>query len=825
VFDPSSGKQLETERNIKICDGTTLARETVISTERDFIRIKLEEPAEHSLILQESILRVAGFAVSNSGVKQIDIWIDSAGPYPAHHGLMREDIGSLYEGFVNGTHAGFLWSWQLGRLEPGNHTLRLVCTAKSGATAELISSLQLDARSEAEIWTSLSQPNRNRLLHLLDKAKDLSYAPKISIITPVYKTPQAFLLKCVESVKKQVYPNWELVLVDDYSRDRQLTVLLQNFVKEDRRIRTVSLDSNKGIAGATNAGLDVCTGEYVALLDHDDEISPDALLRVVETLGHDRSLDVLYSDEDKINEQGYHTEAFFKPDWSPELLHSMNYVCHFLVCRRSLLQQIGGIRLGFDGSQDYDLILRLSEQTSKIRRIPRVLYHWRIHEKSTAASFATKPMASEAGRRALEEHLERVGKAAQVLEIGPGRYRLKYDIIGNPKIAVIIPTGGSPTLNNALESVLSVTTYSNFEIVVVDNSSGNQIQQIMAHFERPSRPITVLDCRGIPFNFSLLCNRAAAATSAEYLLFLNDDTSVITPEWIESMLELAQQPSIGAVGSLLLFPNGTIQHAGVVTGLFEIAGHPFRGLPEGPYYFALTHVIRNCSAVTGACLMTRRDVFDAVGGFDEPNLPTCFQDVDLCLKMLEKGYRVAYTPFAKLFHYESFTKKAVADLPELTYMKKRWASFIQEDPYYNPNLTKHADDYSLRYDPIFLPDKSANGNNEGIYRLSASSDAPPLQSASAKKLARFGTIQFYVAKGAAAGGPSSGAATLFWRAPGAEKVQVRVGSPMGQLFAEGSASGSAPTSAWAERGTVFYLMDATESSSGSPERVLSALQL
>ena len=830
IRDSCSDNHFEVQRKIKIFDATKLIREAVVSTEEEFIRVKLEEPSDRSLVLQESVLRVAGWAVSKTGVKRVDIWIDGDGPHSSYYGLMREDVGSLYEGFPNGSHAGFLWSWQLGRLEPGLHTLRLVCTSKAGAIAELISSLQIDPRSESEIWADLNQPDRDQLIHLLEKTEGLTYAPKISIVTPVYRTPEAFLVKCVGSVKRQVYPNWELILVDDHSREQQLTLSLQNFSKEDRRIRTSALDSNAGIAGATNAGLELCTGEYVALLDHDDELSPDALLRVVETLAQDRSLDVLYSDEDKINEHGAHTEAFFKPDWSPDLLLSMNYVCHFLVCRKSLLQEVGGLRLGFDGSQDYDLILRLSERTSRIRRVPRVLYHWRIHEKSTAASFDKKPQASEAGRRALEEHLKRVGTKAQVLEIGPGRYRAKYDITGNPEVAVIIPTGGSPTLEAALESLLKITTYRNYHVMVVDNSSSDRVFQTMAHFQHRSHRVMVLDCRGVPFNFSLLCNHAATATSAEYLLFLNDDTTIITPDWIESMLAHAQQPTVGAVGALLLFPNGTIQHAGVVTGLFEIAGHPFRGLPERPYYFALTHVIRNCSAVTGACLMTRHDVFDAVGGFDEPNLPTCFQDVDLCLKMLEKGFRVVYTPFAKLFHYESFSKKAVADLPELKYMKKRWPSYILNDPYYNPNLSKYSDDYSLRYDQVFLQGDEASKRDAltstlGVYQFSTSSNVPSFQTTAAKKLARFGKIQFHVSKGATVSNNGSGESTLFWHAQGAGKVQVRVGSPMGQLFAEGGPSGSATTAAWVENGTVFYLMDATESNIGSPERVLSVLQI
>ena len=805
----AEGTDTEIRRKIRILDSAKLARESVLSLPNDFLRLKLDEPSEHSLVLSGSVLKVTGWAVAKTGVKQLQVWLDDDGPHSIHYGLMREDVGSLYDDFPGASHAGFLWAWQIHHLAPGTHTLRLVATSKAGNSTELTSTFEVDPRTEYEIWADLNHLKADQLLNLFDKTTAISYTPTISIITPVYRTPKAFLNACVGSVKKQVYPNWQLILVDDASQDRKLTSSLRKWAEEDPRIRTIELTSNTGIAGATNAGLEICTGEYVAMLDHDDELSPDALLRIVETLNQDPTLDVLYSDEDKIDEHGTHSGAFFKPDWSPELLLSMNYVCHFLVCRRSLLQDIAGFRLGFDGSQDYDVILRLSERTSKIRRIPKVLYHWRTHEQSTASSMDKKPMASEAGRRAIEQHFERVGVKAQVKEIGPGRYRPTYEITGDPAVAIIIPTGGSPTLEAALDSILEETTYRNYHIVVVDNSSGDRVSQTVTRFQNLSSRISLVDCRGLPFNFSLLCNRAAESTTANYLLFLNDDTSVITPDWIESMLEHAQQPEIGAVGALLLFPNGTIQHAGVATGLFEIAGHPFRGLPEKPYYFDFTHVIRNCAAVTGACLMVRRDVFHSVGGFDEPNLPTCFQDVDLCLKMLDQGYRVVYTPFAKLFHYESFSKKSVAELPELKYMKQRWPSYLKEDPYYSPNLTRYSDDYSLRYDQFFL-----------------NIDSPRPSTPAAERLSCFGNVDFYTSpKAGSASRTNSVPPTVIWSAKGAEKVQIRVGSPMGPLFAEGGPSGSATTGPWIEPGTAFYLLDATENSIGSPDRVLAALQV
>jgi GT2 family glycosyltransferase len=816
----------EVWRKIKLCDASRLSREAFVASSDDFLRIKLEEPSENTLVLRNSILRVTGWAMAGTEIQQVEIWLDGDGPYIPHYGLMREDIGSLYGDSESASHAGFLWAGQTDRLGPGPHSLTIVATSKAGQSAQLTAPFEIDSRSEYEYWASLNKLDGNHLIDLLEESSGLAYAPKISIVTPVYKTPKPFLIKCVGSVQKQAYPNWELILVDDCSGDPRLTDLLMKFAAEDGRIKVKTLALNAGIAGATNAGIDFCSGEYVALLDHDDELSPDALFSVVQSLTQDPSIDVFYSDEDKLDENGTRRDAFFKPGWSPDLLLSMNYVCHFLVCRRSLLQEVGRLRLGFDGSQDYDLILRLSEHTSKIHRIPKVLYHWRCHENSTAAGANQKPAASGAGRRALEEHLTRRGIEAQVEEIDICRYRVKYGILGEPEVAIIIPTGGSSTLEVALKSVLNASTYKNYRIVVVDNSRQG-VASTVAQFTGGRYPIDLLDCRTLPFNFSLLCNKAARETTSEYLLFLNDDTSIITPDWIESMLEHAQRESVGAVGSLLLFPNRTIQHAGVVTGLLDVAGHCFRGIPDSPFYFAFPHVIRNCSAVTGACLMIRRIVFESAGGFDELNLPTCFQDVDLCLRIVDEGYHIVYTPFAKLFHYESVSKKAVADLPELKYMKQRWANYISDDPYYNPNLTRRAEDFSLRYDQLFLSSKEGDATRQE--RKDSRQLSPALfglRTAAAKRLGRFGQINFYASQ--EPGQTDSRGhiqATIFWDVTGPEKVQVRVGSPMGTVFAEGTSSGSATTGLWAYPGLVFYLLDATESSAGSPDKILSVLQL
>ena len=567
---------------------------------------------------------------------------------------------------------------------------------KAGDSVEALTRFEVDAKTQYELWADLHSPTTTELKQMEQVVKEFLIAPKISIVTPVHKTPETFLKKCIDSVLRQIYTNWELVLVDDASQDHNLTRSLMGYAENDSRIRVNTRLENGGIAAATNEGIAVCEGEYIALLDHDDELSADALYQIVKALNEDPSTEIFYSDEDKIGPDGTRMDGFFKPEWSPELLHSMNYVCHFLVCSRPLLESVDGLRLGFDGSQDYDLILRLSERTDKIKRIPRMLYHWRMHPQSTAMISGQKPKASDSGRRALEDHLERTGVAGSVEEVGICRYRVRSSIQGNPEISIIIPAGGSEKLKAALDSIFRETTYQNYRVIVVDNSPGEQVRRWVSTYEAAGRSISLLDRRRLPFNFSKLCNDAADQSKSPYLLFLNDDTSVITPDWLESMLEHAQKPGVGAVGAQLLFPNNSIQHAGVVVGIVGVAAHVFRGFDSStPHYFAFSQSTRNYAAVTGACLFTRRDVFEKVGRFDEVNLPTCFQDVDLCLKMVDAGYRVVYTPYARLYHYESATKQAIANASEVHYMEDRWATYIAEDPFYNPNLTKGSDRYEL----------------------------------------------------------------------------------------------------------------------------------
>jgi GT2 family glycosyltransferase len=535
----------------------------------------------------------------------------------------------------------------------------------------------------------------------------LSYRPVISILTPVYNTPPELLRRMVQSVRDQLYPHWQLCLADDASTRPETRAALEALAGVDTRIGIVRLAVNGGISAATNAALDAAEGEFVALLDHDDEITPDALLEVAKAIDRGPDADVIYTDEDKLEFDGTHVEPFFKPDWSPEYLRSTMYLGHLVVYRRRVVEEAGRFRTAFDGSQDYDLALRVSEITGRVQHVPRVLYHWRKIEGSAAATADAKPWGLQAARRALVDHVARLPLRATVEDQpGDGYWRVRYEIVGRPLVSVIIPTdgrvarmaSGSRDLPLAcVQSIVERTDYENYEIVLVDN--GRVSPELARYIDAQPRIRRVgYDADG-PFNFAHKLNFAARQAAGEHLLLLNDDTEAITPEWMRAMLEFSQQPEIGAVGAKLLYPDGRLQHVGVVLGIGGGACHVFSGQARNsPGYFGSAWVIRNYSAVTGACCMTRRDVFDALGGFDE-RFATDFNDVDYCLRVRARGLRIVGTPFAQLYHFEGATfgsREHVVNPAEVSALSERWAEVIAHDPYYNPNLTRTALDYSLR---------------------------------------------------------------------------------------------------------------------------------
>jgi GT2 family glycosyltransferase len=549
-------------------------------------------------------------------------------------------------------------------------------------------------------WLGHHRLDASALERLRAETASLAYRPLISIVTPVHDTPPHVLGRAIESVRGQVYDRWELCLADDGSTRRETHEVLER-CSGDPRIRIVRLERSSGISGASNAALGLARGEFVALLDHDDELSPDALAHVVRRLNEVPDADVLYSDEDKVDGAGARCEPQFKPDWSPELLLSYNYACHLLVVRRSLIEALGGFRPGFDGAQDYDLLLRLAERTNRIQHIPEVLYHWRKSATSAAAVGTAKPWALLAGRRALEDFAARTGQAADVLDGPfPGTYRFRRRIRGVPLVSIVIPTTGhvrqgrEDLLARCLRG-LARTAWSRFEIVLaVDGGS----------ISPPARGALsglchrVLDYEGgTPFNFSHKVNWAVRRCEGDYVVLLNDDVEPLSVDWLTAMLEWAQEPAVGAVGAKLVYPDGRIQHVGLLIGVGGLASHAFHQLPAGAAGYAGNAVIvRNCSAVTAACLMTRRAVFDEVGGFDEA-LPVDFNDVDFCLRLRAAGYRTVFTPFARLCHHESASfGRRRQSAREHDRMRRKWGEKLAADPYFNPNLSRGFTDYRLR---------------------------------------------------------------------------------------------------------------------------------
>ncbi len=561
-------------------------------------------------------------------------------------------------------------------------------------------------------WIAKHTRDEAALEALRQEVAALPRQPLISIITPVHDTDPRWLRAAIESVRRQVYPNWQLCLCDDASSSLETVQTLREY-DADPRIKIRYLPTNGGISAASNAALELADGDYVALLDHDDELSPDALAEVVRHVNASPDAQVIYSDEDKLDLQGRRCDAYFKPDWSLDHFLTCMYTCHFMVARRDLVAAIGGFRVGYEGAQDYDLVLRmldrLGESTAAIHHIPRILYHWRKLPQSTASAAAAKPWAIDAGRRVLDDYLQRRRIDADVLPGGgAGLYRIRRKIRGRPLVSIVIPTAGKASrrggesvdmLAQAIRSIVHGTAYDHYELIIVlsgvPGGDHRLLDTSLRALEGTRHRIVAFERVGL-FNFAASINAGAAVAEGEHLLLLNDDVEATAPEWLAAMLELSQEPAIGAVGPKLLYPDGRLQHIGIVLGVAGVAAHPFHQHPGvSPGYGGSAMIVRNYSAVTGACLMTRREVFENVGRFDE-RFPSDFNDIDYCLRLRQAGYRVVYTPWAQLYHHESASfgirRQDHAGLAE---MRRRWGAIIDNDPFYNPNLTRDFPDYRL----------------------------------------------------------------------------------------------------------------------------------
>lgn len=548
-------------------------------------------------------------------------------------------------------------------------------------------------------------------------AKALPLRPIISVVMPTYNPDPTWLDAAINSVRQQLYPHWELCIADDASTNPAVRTVLERYAREDSRIKIIFREQNGHISAASNSALSLVTGDWVALLDHDDLLSEHALFWVAEAINSHPDAALFYSDEDKVDETGRRFDPYFKCDWNLDLFYSHNLITHLGVYRSEQVRAIGGFRPGLEGAQDYDLALRYIEhiRPNQIHHIPRVLYHWRAHAASTAQSSDAKPYAMQAGERALNEHLQRCNIAASAELSGHG-YRLRYALpTPLPLVSLIIPTrNGLALIRTCVDSILNKTDYANYEILIVDNGSDDPAT--LAYFDhlRKDSRVRIIRDDG-PFNYSALNNAAASIAKGEVLGLLNNDLEVITKEWLTEMVSLALQPAIGAVGARLWYPDDRLQHGGVILGIGGVAGHAHKGFPKGhPGYLGRASLISGFSAVTAACLVVRKEIFTSVGGLDEIDLKVACNDIDFCLRVRAAGYRNVWTPYAELYHHESATR-GYEDTPEKiarlaaesAVMQARWGELLANDPAYSPNLTLDHEDFSLAWPPrVFERDKS-----------------------------------------------------------------------------------------------------------------------
>ena len=528
---------------------------------------------------------------------------------------------------------------------------------------------------------------------------------KFSVVVPLYNTPERFLRAMIESVQAQTYENWELCMADGSDGEHGgVEKICREYAKKDHRVRYRKLEKNLGISGNTNACLEMAEGDYIGLFDHDDLLHSAALHEVMRAIC-EKGADFVYTDETTFHDEP--EDAYlphFKPAFAPDNLRANNYICHFTVFKRLLLDEVGLFDPACDGSQDHDMVLRLTEKARHIVHIPEILYYWRAHAGSVAESTGVKPYVIDAGVRAVQKHLERIGMEGEVSPVGPGLtiYRVRYAIKGTPRVSILIPNYEHLNdLKTCLNSIFNKTTWPNYEIVIVENNSISlEVFDYYRKLQRERKNVRVVTWKGT-FNYSAINNFGAQFCQGEYLLLLNNDTEVISPDWLQEMLMFAQRDDVGAVGAKLYYPDGTVQHAGIGLGLLTLAGHYFRGVQhDNVGYMGRLIYAQDVSAVTGACMMIRRDVWEQVNGLDE-EYAVAFNDVDLCMRIRQAGYLIVWTPFAELYHYES-KSRGMEDTPEkqrrfaseVTRFQRRWRKELDRgDPYFNPNFSLDREDF------------------------------------------------------------------------------------------------------------------------------------
>lgn len=542
--------------------------------------------------------------------------------------------------------------------------------------------------------------------------------PMMSVVMPVFNPNLTWLAQAIDSVRNQIYPHWQLCIADDASTDLGVAELLRSYAAIDSRIVVHVRPQNGHISASSNSALALATGEWIALLDHDDLLSADALLRMVMAINLHPDVRLLYSDEDKIDEAGRRTDPYFKSDWNPDLFYSQNMISHLGVYNTALVREVGGFRLGYEGSQDYDLALRCVERLAphQIHHVGRVLYHWRIHPQSTANGMAAKPYAALAGERALNDHFRRIGVAAEAAATEAG-YRVRYELPEPPLVTLIIPTHNAVgLLRQCVESIIARTAYPRYEILVIDNRSDDPAA--LAYLRDLARHDNIrVERDERPFNYSAINNAAVRLARGTVVALLNNDVEVINGDWLDEMVSHAMRPGVGAVGAKLLYADDTIQHAGIILGVHGIAGHAHRFVERASAgYCGRAALVQSFSAVTAACLVVRKTLYEQVGGLNEEPLGVACNDVDFCLRLGQAGYRTVWTPYAELYHHESATRgfdttpeQLARSARENAYMRQHWQSLLAADPFYNPNLSLDSEDLSLAWPPRAPTQEDAKG--------------------------------------------------------------------------------------------------------------------
>ena len=662
-------------------------------------------------------LKVTGWCFATSGDEITEVRARvRKNFFPARFGTPRPDIGLQYDNRRGALRSGF----SLKAIIPPGRS-EFIMEARSGngpwetffihpvRGAIFREPSDGDAGDYAHWIRCYDQLQRDDLKRICEQIAKFHYSPLISVLLPVYNSNLKWLRRAILSVQKQLYPRWELCVVDDASTNRKIWPFLQRSARGDRRIKVMRRAENGHISAASNDALRLATGDFVALLDHDDELAPTALYFVAVALNKNRDLQLLYSDEDKLDEHNRRSEPYFKSDWNPELFLAQNFISHLGIYRTDLIHRIGGFRIGFEGSQDYDLALRCIEQIrpEEIEHLPWVLYHWRAGDQSTASNPTAKPYAQEAAQRAVQEHLKRTGVAGTVVPSHDIYLQTRYALPKErPKVSIVIPTRDQASaLKKCVHSIFEKTDYPAYELIVLDNeSSDSEALEFLAELKkRESVQVERIDDA---FNYSRLNNRGVELSTGTFVALLNNDVEVLNADWLTEMVSRAMQPKVAMVGARLWYPNGTMQHGGVILGAGGIAGHAHAGLRRGdPGYFARAHLAQDISAVTTACALVKREAYLQVGGFDE-NLAVTFNDVDLCLRLRGAGYRIVWTPYAELIHHESASRgfdnsapKQVRFLAEVDYMKSKWGDILQRDPFYNPNLSLDEDLFTLAFPP------------------------------------------------------------------------------------------------------------------------------